>query len=253
MQKIIETEFQKTVAKIFGDKLVFAFIFGSSATGRARRYSDIDSFICTSETNTEHVEQYLDWSFKMHEMFGRIPDFMYPAEIVTYSRLQKALESLTTVELSSDRNDSNKYDAVLWGHVLAQKWRGVVGIENIPEVWKNVFNLNSTRIIRSYLDSLDSRTGGSTSAEFLANFVDSDFFNKNNNIDDKVDPLERLNKRTVLRILRRIPFEDKPMYSNIVKSLVVKKEFMGKSIFRPDQIYDPLFRFGVVGSILKNI
>lgn len=166
---------------------------------------------------------------------------MYPAEIMTLTHLQVALESLKTMELSSVTNSSDKYDAVLWGQVLTQQWKGLLGAENIPVQWKSIFNIHAPRLIQTYLNSLDANSTGLTSTEFLAKFT-------NGTIGSDLDALGKLNSKTMLKMLRAIPFDDKPVYSDIVKRLVSKREFMGRSVFNPDQIYNPLFRFGVVKS-----
>ena len=90
LRQVISTQFQEIVQQIFGNELVFAYIFGSCATEDGRRYSDIDTLVCVYSRKTEQIERYLEWLFFAHQMFGRIPDFKYPAEIlpVTFEVVQ---------------------------------------------------------------------------------------------------------------------------------------------------------------------
>ena len=244
-QQIIATQFQETVQHIFGDQLVFAYIFGSFATETGRRYADVDTFVCVHNRQTEHIEQYLDWVFSMHEMFGRIPDFKYPAEIVPFADLQAAVTRLPTLELSAGKNEAAKYDAMVWCHSLSQPWIGTVHPENVPEHWKQLFPAHASRILRSFLGDLEKTVAAGSDISKLRPEVHE---------IPRQEPgvshfIENLNSRGPVNVLKMVPFEEHPVYPDIVLRLVARREFMGRSAFsteNPEHLHHPCFRFGVV-------
>lgn len=246
--EIIAIQFQETVQRIFGDQLVFAYIFGSFAIEKDRRYSDVDTLVCVHSRQAEHVEQYLEWLFGIHEMFGRIPDFKYPAEIVPFADLQAAVARLPTLELTAAVNEAAKYDAMVWCHSLSQPWAGVVHPENIPEQWKEIFPQHSSRLLRSFLEDLER-----------AIVAGSDISRLRPEIHEipRQEPgishfIENLSGRGLVNVLKMVQFEENPIYTDVVLRLVAKREFMGKSVFStasPDQLYHPYFRFGVVAPL----
>lgn len=250
-QQIVAIQFQETVQRIFGDQLVFAYIFGSFATEKDRRYSDVDTLICVHSRQTEHVEQYLDWLFFIHEVLGRIPDYKYPAEIIPFADLQAAVSKLPTLELSASWNDTTKYDAMVWCHSLSQPWIGEVQTQNVPEQWKQSFPAHSSRILRSFLESLESAVVSGGDISFLLSTV--------HEIPRKEPELSRfinnLSDWGLVNVLKMIPFKEKPTYTDIVLQLVAKREFMGRSVFsteNPEHLYHPCFRFGVVAPLTTN-
>jgi predicted nucleotidyltransferase len=246
-KQIIEAEFQKAILRIFGNQLVFACIFGSFATGKDKRYSDIDTLVCVKNKYPEQVEEYLRWLFYMHEVFGKIPDFRYPAEIVTFSELQDAIGILPTLELSVKPNEFAKYKTMIWCYCFSQwwTWAGNVQTENVPTQWKQAFPENFSRIFRSFLASLEDAIICGKDVSFLQAAIlevprkepELSYFMKN------------IGDRDLLALLKMIPFEEKPMYSDIVSRLVANREFMGRRIFSVDDqetLYHPDFRFGVI-------
>lgn len=246
-QEVVTTQFQEIARNIFGDQLIFAYIFGSFAIERDRRYSDVDTLICVHNKQLDHVKQYLSWLFSIHEMFGRIPDFKYPAEIVSFADLQNATARLPTINLSVAKNETANYDAMVWCHCLSQPWIGTINPENVPEHWKGVFPNHSSRLLRSFLKDLEQTI--STGADI------SQLHPEVHNIPRKEPELshyiENLSNRGLLSVLKMIPFEENPMYTEIVLKLVAQREFIGKSFFAMDNaehLYDPYFRFGVVTS-----
>jgi predicted nucleotidyltransferase len=244
---IIEAEFQKAVSRIFGDQLVFAGIFGSLATGKDKRYSDIDTLVCVQNRYPEQVEEYLYWLFHMHEIFGRIPDFRYPAEIVTFSELQEATETLPTLELSISPNEFAKYKTMLWCHCLSQwwTWKGEVQMENVPKQWKQVFSQNFPRIFRAFLTHLEDAIISGKDISFLP----PELLEVPRKEPELSHFIKNVSEQDLLALLKMIPFEEKPMYSDIVLRLVTNREFMGRREFSVDDqetLYHPDFRFGVI-------
>jgi predicted nucleotidyltransferase len=245
-KQIIEAEFQKAIPRIFGDQLVFACIFGSFATGKDKKYSDVDTLVCVKNRYLEQIEEYLHWLFYMHEVFGKIPDFRYPAEIVTFSELQDATETLPTLELSANPNGFAKYKTLIWCHCLSQwwTWTGNIQTENVPEQWKQVFPQNFSRIFGSFFASLEDTIASGKDVSFLQPAI-LEVPRKEPGISDFI---KNIGDRDLLALLKMIPFEEKPMYSDIVLRLVANREFMGRRVFSDDleTLYHPDFRFGVI-------
>jgi predicted nucleotidyltransferase len=244
-QHIVATQFQEVAQHIFGDQLVFAYIFGSFAIEKDRRYSDVDTLVCVHNKQDDHVRQYLDWLFSMHEMFGRIPDFKYPTEIVPFADLQAATNRLATIELSVTQNETDKYDAMVWCHSLSQPWAGTVNPDNIPQRWKELFPAHSSRLLRSFLGNLE---------QAIATGADISQLHPEVHEIPRKEPelshyIENLSNRGLVSALKMIPFEETPIHTDIVLKLVAQREFMGKSLFARDtseHLYHPYFRFGVV-------
>jgi aldehyde dehydrogenase (NAD+) len=245
--QIIEAEFQKAVLRIFGDQLVFACIFGNFAIGKDKRYSEIDTLVCVNNRYPEQVEEYLRWLFSMYEMFGRIPDFRYPAEIVTLAELQDAVETLPTLELSVSPNASAKYRTIIWCFCLSQwwTWKGEVQTENVPAQWRQVFSAHFPRIFASFLASLEDLIASGRDVSFLP----SGLLEVSRKETELSYFLKNIGDQDLLALLRMIPFEEGPMYSDVISRLVANREFMGRRLFSVDDLetlYHPDFRFGVV-------
>lgn len=247
---IIMAQFQETAQRIFGDELVFAYIFGSFATEKDKRYSDVDTLICVHHRQTKHVEQYLTWLFSMHEMFGRIPDFKYPTEIVSFADIQSAITRLPTMELSAVKNEVAKYDAMVWCHSLSQPLVGTINHENIPTQWREVFPNYSSNLLRSFLKSIEQSV-------FAGNDI-SQLHPEAHEIPREEPGLSRyienLSGRGLVNVLKMIPFDENPVHTDIILKLVAQREFMGKSLFATDSprhLYHPYFRFGVVASAIS--
>ncbi len=242
---IISKEFEKVVQCIFGEELLFAYIFGSFAMQKDKRCSDIDTFICVRNRNNKDVEKYLQWLFLVHEFFGRIPDFKYPAEIVTFSELEKASQEIQTITLSATKNEVSKYDALVWFHSLSQKNIGTVFPENIPTQWEKYFPIHSSRLLLSFLSDLD---------DVILRIKNVPPYARQLHDLPRSEPslsqyIRNLNKQGLVKLLKMIPFDDAPQYTDIVLRLVSERHFMGGSLFdsdNPDQLYNPYFRFGVV-------
>ncbi|MEO6077702.1 MAG: aldehyde dehydrogenase family protein [Candidatus Andersenbacteria bacterium] len=244
-QHIVAAQFQETVQRIFGDQLAFAYIFGSFAVEKDRRYSDVDTLICVHSKQDDHVKEYLNWLFSMHEMFGRIPDFKYPTEIVPFAELQAAINRLGTMELTVTQNEAAKYDAMVWCHSLSQPWVGAVNPDNIPQRWKDLFPTQASRLLRSFLKDLEHAISSGANISQLRPEVYE---------IPRTEPalthyIENLSNRGLVGVLKMILFEESPMYTDTILELVAQREFMGKHLFERDNsehLYHPCFRFGVV-------
>ncbi len=244
-REVVIKQFQDVTQCIFGEQLRFAYIFGSFAIEKDKPHSDVDTLICVDSKQTEQIDAYLTWLFSMHEMFGRIPDFKYPTEIVSFADLKTAMIRLLTMELSATLNEAEKYDAMVWGHCLSQPWVGTVNPHAIPVQWKDIFPDHSSRLLRSFLGNLerDISTGANTTK------LRPEIYEIPRKDPELSRYIENLSKRGLVGVLKMIPFEETPVYSETVLRLVSEREFMGRSLFVNDStehLYHPHFRFGVV-------
>lgn len=246
--EVITAQFQENALRIFGDQLVFAYIFGKFAREKERRSEAVNTLVCVHDLHADRVEQYLDWLFSMHEMFGRIPNFMHPAHIVSFTQLQAAAEQLPFLQLSAAMNEITVYDAMMWCYSLAQPWTGVVNPENIPEEWKGVFPQHSSRLLDSFLDSLRGVILDGSDISRLKPEM-PEIPRKEPGVSNFI---ENLRAQGLESVLKMVPFEKKPIYTEIVHRLVGRRQFMGRSVFSmegTEDLYHPCFRFGVVAPL----
>ena len=244
-QLALSTQFKKIVQQIFGEELVFAYIFGSFASGKDTPFSDIDTLICVRNRKSQHVKEYLQWLFFIHELFGRIPDLKYPSEIITLDEISKASNVIQTLSLKATKNEIEKYDAMVWFHSLSQLHIGTVFPENIPVQWQEYFPMHESRLLSSFLRDIDEMS--KKSENFFQPHIQIDEMPRDNTALSTY--LSNLNKRGLINVLKMIPFEEAPQHTDIVLQLLMDRPFMGRSLFdatNQKQLYDPCFRFGVV-------
>ena len=227
IQDLVSNDFINTVTRVFGSNLKFAFIFGSFARGRGKNYSDIDTFICIDERKQEQIDEYIDWIFSVSEIFGKIPDFTYPAEIMTLEELRGALNVFPTITLSSSRNNSEIYDSMLWTHALSHAKLATIYPENIPEEWLSLFQANSKRLLKTYLSDQSFKDVNHEKREMLLKNL--------------------LAEKDILDLLKEIPFDIEYRYTESVMQALLKRNFFGRKMFQEnDKITRPsnAFRFG---------
>ena len=247
-QEFVVSQFRSNVERIFGDQLSFAYIFGSFANGKDKRYSDIDTFICVRKKIARQIESYLKWLFDIHEALGRIPDFKYPAEIVSVSDLESVINLFPKIELSATKNRPSSYDAMVWCHSLSQPWLGLLKAENVSIAWKSLFGDHKSRLLRSFLRNLEKRIVKKSSCLYC---LGSEVYEIPRREPEISNFINNLKGRGLVKILKMIPFEEKMIYENIVSSLVSEREFIGRGLSNTAEskyLYDPYFRFGAVGS-----
>ena len=239
---VIEKLFKETVLKIFKENLVFAYIFGSYARNRAKSFSDIDTFVCVQRKDDKQIRQYLEWIFEISEVFGKIPDFRYPVEIVEFGQLENAVKSFDDLTLAADINSADKYDSMIWLHSLSHYKIALVG--EIPEGWEAVFPANSSRILKSFLDDLREKI---VSGILPANH---NYFSEIPTSTDEVDNyINNLgNGKKLIDILKYIYFDEKPVFTKDVLEIIQSRAFFGRKIMigNGTTFLDKSFRFGVV-------
>jgi predicted nucleotidyltransferase len=227
---IIESLFKKKVVEIFANNLVFAYIFGSFARNRAKSYSDVDTFVCVHRKDPDMVKRYLLWVFEICEVFGKIPDFEYPAEIVEFDELERSVNNFSSLELKSTMNPAKSYDAMVWLHSLSHYKIGILNEEAIPKGWDTIFPDNSSRILRNFLDDLRAKiTEGKT---LVCHVRFNDVPRDRQDIDNFIKNLG--NGRKLIDLLRYIPFTSVQIYSSEVLDIVTRRQAFGKKFVTDD-------------------
>ncbi len=242
---IIENLFKDAVQKIFQENLVFAYIFGSYARNRAKSYSDVDTMVCVKKKDPRQIRQYLKWLFEISEIFGKIPDFKYPAEIVEFDKLQKTVTTFEKLNLVLGINSSEAYNSMIWLHSLSHYKSAIVNEKNIPEGWENIFPTHSSRILKGFLGDLREKMLAGATPKNHAYF--SDIPTNKEDIDNYIQNLG--NGRKLIDLLRYISFEEKLLYPHNVVDLIAQRNFFGRKIFIKKKAgfhLDPIFRFGVI-------
>lgn len=230
IRSIVSEEFTKRVKEIFGPDLAFAYIFGSFARGRDKSFSDIDTFICVNRKTQEQIDAYIQWIFQISELFGKIPDFIYPTEIVHIDDLRSALDTLPKIMLLSSCNPSYVYDAMVWAHSLSNTKIAVVNEENIPDEWLDLFPRESGRLLKSFLEE--------SALEKYPEKKQRDAFVKN-----------LLMGESLVGFLKEISFNEEHNHTESVWRAVSQRNFFGREyvIAKGKEILsDKAFRFGPV-------
>jgi len=143
----IEQEFTRVAPDIFGDNLIFGFIFGSFAKGYVGEGHDIDTLVHLKKINDTQQREYLDWLLDLHHRHDMQIDTVYPCEILDASQMDRIKRNASAITLSTHFNSSCVFDQIVWIQVLADKKQAVIGdvhalrecemlFANYPEKWK---------------------------------------------------------------------------------------------------------------------
>ena len=131
LENQLALEFKDGVSKIFRDNLSFAFIFGSTADGSARRNvanaSDIDTFVCLKESNVEQEKEFNKFIWKLHMKYGFSPDIDYPSEIVSRDQLLDSISNFEKQSLNTRSGSADQFDSAIWCAALSSKKLGFIG------------------------------------------------------------------------------------------------------------------------------
>jgi predicted nucleotidyltransferase len=141
-------EVKEATARSFGSNLVFGFVCGSVAQGRATHKSDIDTMIALECENKGEISHYLEWLNRYHLEMDMTPDQIYHAEIVTRKILDESLEDLDNVTMNLQRTNPLTFDIIALVGGLAGIKRGVLGDQDLlfayakrtgryPKIWKS--------------------------------------------------------------------------------------------------------------------
>lgn len=128
---IIE-EFKAIALEVFGDNLLFGFVFGSAAkeklivTGKDR--DDLDTFICLKEPNPAAIKKYNKRLAKLHAKHKLKVDETFPSEIMTLAALKDAISAVKDLDVSINIPiQGEAYDHLFWAHALSDKKTGFIG------------------------------------------------------------------------------------------------------------------------------
>jgi predicted nucleotidyltransferase len=225
---IVEHLFRIKVEEIFGSNLVFAYIFGSYARNREKNYSDVDTLVCVNKKVTAQSRKFIELMFEVSEVFGKVPDFLYPAEMVTLSDIKKAVDGFSDLTLNATMNSSTAYDSMIWLHSLSHYKMAVVGEKNIPAGWEKVFPANSTRLLKSFLADFRATFGKKGSIER---------YYKQNEVPHDPEELSAFisslgNGRKLIKALKYIPFETMPPFKSEVEDILKKRNSFGKRFIK---------------------
>jgi acyl-CoA reductase-like NAD-dependent aldehyde dehydrogenase/predicted nucleotidyltransferase len=146
-KKRICEDVRAALAHFFGSNLVFGFVFGSVAKGRATRNSDIDTMVVLECEDKEQIGHYLEWLDRYQLEMGMTPDHIYPAEVVTRNNLDQALRNVDSITMDLEETSPQEFDTIIWVDVLSGIKRGIQGNQDLlleygrrvgryPKIWK---------------------------------------------------------------------------------------------------------------------
>jgi|GEM_PF-2106300 len=116
---------EAVIGDIYGESNIeTSFITGSIANGDDRVDSDIDIFVCHTDTikGEEHKRSlFTEYYYELHDSTGRIPDDISPGEVLGYSQLKYATNRIITVEPSEIIINRLDFDAICWAGMIDGK------------------------------------------------------------------------------------------------------------------------------------
>lgn len=200
LKNVLFNEYKTYIQELFKNNLQFSFVFGSYAKGIEKISSDIDMFICLQELNEELNKKFREWYFKYHYMYGKIPDFYYPGEIITEEKLNDIIRINKNIEINI-KNDSDTFDALFYTQILTDKKREIIGSKELLMNYCTEFN------------------------KFIPSFCNQiyELLDKNNMIVNERDQMKclfALSNNDLLFFCKRLEYEEpEDYYTDIVKKL----------------------------------
>lgn len=200
LRNLVINECTNNINDIFGDELVFSFVFGSYAKNEESPTSDIDLFICLNKYNESSINEFRKWYFKFHYMYGKFPDVLYPGEVLSIENLENILNNNENVILK-ETNNSEIFDLIFYTQIFTDKKIFLAGNQKIIEKYQKEFEKN----ISKYCEEIFN---------FLLN---------NHKLKDDRDyakALMALANNDLLYLSKQLNFEQpKQIYHSIVKEL----------------------------------
>ena len=126
IKKVMIREYTNTISKIFDNNLNFSFVFGSYAKGKEKLLSDLDMLVCLKEPSAKAIEEFTQWYFKLHYAYGKIPDFVYPGEIITDEHIIGIINNNKNIEFNL-KNPSEVFDAVFYTQIFTDRKISILG------------------------------------------------------------------------------------------------------------------------------
>jgi len=209
LKKIMLSEYEDRIRTLFGSNLNFSFIFGSYAKRLEKQTSDVDMFVCLDEEDKFAINEFRNWYFKFHYMYGKFPDVLYPGEVVTREKLESIIDNNYNVNFNVI-NDSDTFDSLFYTQIFTDKKTNIIGDQKNLMEYEKKFQ------------------------KFVPDFCEAIFetLKKNDKIRDDRDYMKcliALSCNDLLFFGRKLDFEKTPqMYNDIIDEL--DDGFLGKCI-----------------------
>ena len=209
LKKIMLSEYEDRIRTLFGSNLNFSFIFGSYAKRLEKQTSDVDMFVCLDEDDKFAINEFRNWYFKFHYMYGKFPDVLYPGEVVTREKLESIIDNNYNVNFNVI-NDSDTFDSLFYTQIFTDKKINIIGDQKNLMEYEKKFQ------------------------KFVPDFCEAIFetLKKNDKIRDDRDYMKcliALSCNDLLFFGRKLDFEKTPqMYNDIIDEL--DDGFLGKCI-----------------------
>jgi lysyl-tRNA synthetase class 1 len=209
LKKIMLSEYEDRIRTLFGSNLNFSFIFGSYAKRLEKQTSDVDMFVCLDEEDKFAINEFRNWYFKFHYMYGKFPDVLYPGEVVTREKLESIIGNNYNVNFNVI-NDSDTFDSLFYTQIFTDKKINIIGDQKNLMEYEKKFQ------------------------KFVPDFCEAIFetLKKNDKIRDDRDYMKcliALSCNDLLFFGRKLDFEKAPqMYNDIIDEL--DDGFLGKCI-----------------------
>lgn len=209
LKKIMLSEYEDKIRTFFGSNLNFSFIFGSYAKGLEKQTSDIDMLIYLDEDDKFAINEFRNWYFKFHYMYGKFPDVLYPGEVITREKLESVINNNYNIKFN-EINDADTFDSLFYTQIFTDKKIGIIGEQKNLMEYEKKFQ------------------------KFVPDFCEAIFemLKKNGKIRDDRDYMKcliALSCNDLLFFGKKLDFEEAPqMYNNIIDKL--DDGFLGKCI-----------------------
>lgn len=98
------------------------------------------------------LERFRKWYFEYHYMYGKIPDFDYPGEVLTEDKLLEIIDKNKNIEFGI-QNSCDVFDSLFYTQIFTDKKREILGNYNkllkyekefkkyVPEFCNQIFYL----------------------------------------------------------------------------------------------------------------
>ena len=118
-------QIRDAVCDIYGaSNIEAAFITGSIPAGKARPDSDVDIFVCHSDSTGspgEKKDAFVEFYLDFHAQLGREPDLISPGEVLSLSELDTAVQAIERVAPAAILYERDDFDAICWAGMLVSK------------------------------------------------------------------------------------------------------------------------------------
>lgn len=132
-------------------KVMAGLLVGSCVSNSLERKSDIDIFLCLEqEPTTRELQNFHKAYFAEHVSLGRIPDYEYPGEVMSLSKLALSLHKTKSAIPSATLNDPVLYDGIVWAGMLSGERIELVS----PATEMKPYEAISLDIVKRWSDAL---------------------------------------------------------------------------------------------------